>query len=63
MLTGDGASIFSSEVERRVRDPKVYVVFSDLSEESKWACEWGIGTVMRDGDEMYAKCREYWGRS
>ncbi|KAG9006510.1 hypothetical protein FRB93_008638 [Tulasnella sp. JGI-2019a] len=34
------------------REPKRYVVFSDLSEESKWAVEWGIGTVLRDGDEM-----------
>ncbi|KAG8994577.1 hypothetical protein FRB90_000392 [Tulasnella sp. 427] len=35
-----------------VREGKRYVVFSDLSEESKWAVEWGIGTVLRDGDEM-----------
>ncbi|KAG8930651.1 hypothetical protein FRC00_001032 [Tulasnella sp. 408] len=34
------------------REPKRYVVFSDMSEESKWAVEWGIGTVLRDGDEM-----------
>lgn len=40
-------------------DPKLstrrkrrYVVASDLSEESKYAVEWGIGTVLRDGDEM-----------
>ncbi|KAF8492700.1 hypothetical protein JB92DRAFT_2635830, partial [Gautieria morchelliformis] len=29
-----------------------YVVASDLSVESKYAVEWCIGTVMRDGDEM-----------
>jgi len=29
-----------------------YMVASDLSEESKFAVEWGIGTVLRDGDEM-----------
>jgi hypothetical protein len=29
-----------------------YVIASDLSEESKYAVEWGIGTVLRDGDEM-----------
>jgi hypothetical protein len=29
-----------------------YVVASDLSEESRYAVEWGIGTVLRDGDEM-----------
>ncbi|KAL4075190.1 hypothetical protein V8B97DRAFT_1944887 [Scleroderma yunnanense] len=31
---------------------KKYIVASDLSEESKYAVEWGIGTVLRDGDEM-----------
>ncbi|KDR82738.1 hypothetical protein GALMADRAFT_238243 [Galerina marginata CBS 339.88] len=35
--------------ERRKRQ---YVVASDLSEESRYAVEWGIGTVLRDGDEM-----------
>ncbi|KAK0222032.1 hypothetical protein IW262DRAFT_1377725 [Armillaria fumosa] len=32
--------------------PKRYVVASDMSEESRYAVEWGIGTVIRDGDEM-----------
>lgn len=36
--------------ERRKRR---YVVASDLSEESRYAVEWGIGTVLRDGDEMW----------
>ncbi|KAF7365268.1 Usp domain-containing protein [Mycena venus] len=31
---------------------KRYIVASDLSEESRYAVEWGIGTVIRDGDEM-----------
>ncbi|TFK73565.1 hypothetical protein BDN72DRAFT_834431 [Pluteus cervinus] len=35
--------------ERRRRK---YIVASDLSEESRYAVEWGIGTVLRDGDEM-----------
>lgn len=35
--------------ERRRRR---YIVASDLSEESRYAVEWGIGTVLRDGDEM-----------
>lgn len=30
-----------------------YVVLSDLSEESKYAVEWAIGTVARDGDEIF----------
>lgn len=29
-----------------------YVVASDLSEEARYAVEWGVGTVLRDGDEM-----------
>jgi hypothetical protein len=29
-----------------------YLVASDMSEESRYALEWGIGTVLRDGDEM-----------
>ena len=37
------------EDERRKR---MYVIASDLSEESRYAVEWGIGTVLRDGDEM-----------
>jgi len=32
---------------------KTYVVASDLSDESRYAVEWGVGTVLRDGDEMY----------
>ncbi|KAI0754997.1 hypothetical protein C8Q80DRAFT_1334617 [Daedaleopsis nitida] len=31
---------------------KRYVLASDLSEESRYALEWGIGTVLRDGDEL-----------
>ncbi|KAJ8501919.1 hypothetical protein ONZ51_g321 [Trametes cubensis] len=31
---------------------KRYVLASDLSEESRFALEWGIGTVLRDGDEL-----------
>ncbi|KAJ7134564.1 hypothetical protein C8R44DRAFT_610854 [Mycena epipterygia] len=34
------------------RRRKRYIVASDLSEESRYAVEWGIGTVIRDGDEM-----------
>lgn len=31
---------------------RTYVVGSDMSEESRYAVEWGIGTVLRDGDQM-----------
>ena len=34
------------------RPGKRYVLASDLSEESRYALEWGIGTVLRDGDEL-----------
>lgn len=34
------------------RRSRRYVVASDLSEESRYAVEWGVGTVLRDGDEM-----------
>ncbi|KAI0304364.1 hypothetical protein B0F90DRAFT_1815703 [Multifurca ochricompacta] len=34
------------------RRPRRYVVASDLSDESRYAVEWGIGTVLRDGDEI-----------
>lgn len=30
-----------------------YVVLSDLSEESRYAVEWAIGTVARNGDEIF----------
>ena len=36
--------------------PKTYMVASDLSEESRYAVEWGIGTVLKDGDEMCVWC-------
>jgi nucleotide-binding universal stress UspA family protein len=30
-----------------------YVVLSDLSDESQYAVEWAVGTVARDGDEIF----------
>ena len=39
-------------LEHTGRKGRRYVVASDLSSESKYAVEWCIGTVMRDGDEM-----------
>lgn len=42
--TADGA--------RKKRKGKTYVVASDLSEESYYAIEWAIGTVLRSGDEL-----------
>ena len=37
---------------RRARREKRYLVASDLSDESIYAIEWTIGTVMRDGDSV-----------
>lgn len=37
---------------RKKRKGKTYVVASDLSEESYYAIEWAIGTVLRSGDEL-----------
>ncbi|OBZ71150.1 Thimet oligopeptidase [Grifola frondosa] len=39
-------------LEETGRRGKRYVLASDLSVESRYALEWGIGTVLRDGDEM-----------
>ncbi|KAH9854693.1 hypothetical protein C2E23DRAFT_817594 [Lenzites betulinus] len=38
--------------EESGRPGKRYVLASDLSEESRYALEWGIGTVLRDGDDL-----------
>ncbi|THH27311.1 hypothetical protein EUX98_g6873 [Antrodiella citrinella] len=38
--------------EQGSRRNKRYVLASDLSEESRYALEWSIGTVLRDGDEL-----------
>ncbi|ORY22020.1 hypothetical protein BCR39DRAFT_552317 [Naematelia encephala] len=43
----DGALEVSGKRLRR------YVVLSDLSDESRYAVEWAIGTVARDGDELF----------
>jgi hypothetical protein len=46
MTQGDPEGTLGGRRKRR------YVVASDLSEESRYAVEWGVGTVLRDGDEM-----------
>lgn len=35
------------------RRSRKYIIGSDMSDESRYAVEWGIGTVLRDGDELY----------
>lgn len=49
-------SLTQGDPERTLREtgrgPRRYVIASDLSDESRYAVEWGIGTVLKDGDEM-----------
>ena len=49
-LTNGDADGALEESGKRLRR---YVVLSDLSDESRYAVEWAIGTVARDGDEMF----------
>jgi len=49
LTQGDPDEVAEKEGHRQRR----YVVASDLSEESGYAVEWAIGTVARDGDEMW----------
>ncbi|EAU38056.1 conserved hypothetical protein [Aspergillus terreus NIH2624] len=41
------------------RRRRKYMVATDLSEESVYALEWTIGTILRDGDTMFAVCAIY----
>src|SRR5258708_1639480 len=54
VLTHGDPAGWLTEQERlgNSREPRRYVVASDLSLESSYAVEWGIGTVLRDGDYM-----------
>lgn len=49
-LTQGHPDVSLDESGKRMRR---YVVLSDLSEESRYAVEWAIGTVARDGDEVF----------
>ncbi|KAF8635964.1 hypothetical protein AX15_000128 [Amanita polypyramis BW_CC] len=40
------------EAKLEGRKSRLYMVASDLGEESRYALEWGIGTVLRDGDDL-----------
>ncbi|KAL4933382.1 universal stress protein family domain protein [Aspergillus undulatus] len=42
------------DAEGARRRPRKYLVTTDLSEESVYALEWTIGTILRDGDTMFA---------
>jgi hypothetical protein len=42
------------EAEKKNRRQRKYLVATDLSEESVYALEWTIGTILRDGDTLFA---------
>lgn len=53
IVRGDFAKM-QEEAEQGIRRARSYLVATDLSEESVYALEWTIGTILRDGDTMYA---------
>ncbi|KAI9371283.1 hypothetical protein BJX61DRAFT_37552 [Aspergillus egyptiacus] len=52
IIRGDYANMQEDEGGRRRQ--RKYLVTTDLSEESVYALEWTIGTILRDGDTMFA---------
>ncbi|KAE8379926.1 hypothetical protein BDV26DRAFT_279995 [Aspergillus bertholletiae] len=55
IIRGDYATL-SEQTESGRRRQRKYLVTTDLSEESVYALEWTIGTILRDGDTMFAVC-------
>ncbi|PKX99127.1 universal stress protein family domain protein [Aspergillus novofumigatus IBT 16806] len=55
IIRGDFARLQEESEGGRHRQRK-YLVATDLSEESVYALEWTIGTILRDGDTMFAVC-------
>ncbi|GIJ88975.1 hypothetical protein Asppvi_007903 [Aspergillus pseudoviridinutans] len=55
IIRGDFARL-QEESEGGRRRQRKYLVATDLSEESVYALEWTIGTILRDGDTMFAVC-------
>ncbi|PLB40177.1 universal stress protein family domain protein [Aspergillus candidus] len=53
IIRGDYANL-PEETDGGRRRPRKYMVTTDLSEESVYALEWTIGTILRDGDTMFA---------
>ncbi|KAK2865359.1 hypothetical protein FQN49_003656 [Arthroderma sp. PD_2] len=53
IIRGDFTKM-QEEAEQGLRRARTYLVATDLSEESVYALEWTIGTILRDGDTMYA---------
>jgi hypothetical protein len=55
IIRGDFTRL-QDESEGGRRRQRKYLVATDLSEESVYALEWTIGTILRDGDTMFAVC-------
>ena len=53
ILRGDYA-YFQREAEAGRKRQRVYLVATDASPEAQYALEWTIGTVLRDGDTLFA---------
>lgn len=54
-MRGDFGNVLE-ETEGGRRRRRKYMVTTDLSEESVYALEWTIGTILRDGDTLFAVC-------
>jgi hypothetical protein len=55
ILRGDWQTIAAEADEGKLRQ-RLYIVATDLSDESVYALEWTIGTILRDGDTLLAFC-------
>ena len=53
IIRGDYAH-FQRQAEEGRKRQRMYLVATDLSSESQYALEWTIGTVLRDGDTLFA---------
>lgn len=53
ILRGDFAQM-QEEIEEGHRRARLYLVATDLSDEAIYALEWTIGTILRDGDTLFA---------
>jgi len=54
VITRGEYSRLVQEAEDEHKNPRKYLVATDLSDESTHALEWAIGTVLRDGDTLLA---------
>jgi hypothetical protein len=53
ILRGDYKAM-ATEAAQGLRRQRMYLVATDLSEEAAYALEWTVGTVLKDGDTLFA---------